>query len=141
MRKNMSFFQYDKSNKSDGFTIVELLVTMIVGAVLAGSVSVFLSLHTHVAQRGRDVSVTNSYVENKIESLRSAGFLSLADGTTDITSELPTELKSPRSGSMVISSESSSIKQVDISITYSDQGAPRTYTYTTFVGELGVGQY
>lgn len=126
---------------AEGFTIVELLVTLIVGGVLAGSVAVFLSLHVHTAQRGRDVSVTNSYVENKVESLRSAGFLTLTNGTTDITAELPDELNGPRSGSLVISEESTSIKQVDLSITYNDQGSPRTYTYTTFIGELGVGQY
>ena len=129
------------NRSSDGFTIVELLVTMIVGGVLAGSVALFLAQHTHLAQKGRDVSVVNSYVENKVESLRSAGFLSLANGTTDIAAELPSELKSPRSGSLVISEESTSIKQIDISITYSDQGVARTYSYSTYIGELGVGQY
>jgi prepilin-type N-terminal cleavage/methylation domain-containing protein len=129
------------SRDSKGFTIVELLVTLLVGTALAGSVAVFLSLHTHIAQRGRDVSVTNSFVENKVESLRSAGFLNLTNGTTDITAELPTELNRPRSASLEISDESTSIKRIDLSITYSDQGQPRTYTYTTYVGELGVGQY
>jgi len=129
------------SANSKGYTIVELLVTMIVGGMLSGSVALFLGLHAHVAQRGRDVSVTNSYVENKIESLRSAGYLSLTNGTTNITSELPDELKAPRSGSMVISDESASIKQIDITVTYNDQGGAKTYSYTTFVGELGVGQY
>lgn len=126
---------------SRGFTIVELLVTMIVGGILAGSVAMFLAQHTHLAQRGRDVSVTNSFVDNKIEALRSAGYLSLTNGTTDITSEMPTELKTPRSASLAISDESAAVKQVDISITYNDQGAARTYSYTTYIGELGVGQY
>lgn len=124
-----------------GFTIVELLVTMFVGAILAGAVALFLAQHVHLAQRGRDVSVTNSFVENKVESLRSAGYLTLTNGTTDITSELPSELAKPRSATLTISDESVSIKQVDISVTYNDQGSARTYTYTTFVGELGVGQY
>lgn len=127
--------------RSRGFTIVELLVTMVVGGLLAGSVTLFLTLHTHIAQRGRDVSVTNSFAENKIESLRSAGFLSLSNGTSDITSQLPAELKAPRSASLTISDESTSIKQVDLSVTYNDQGHARTFTYTTFIGELGVGQY
>ncbi len=114
---------------------------MFVGTVLAGAVALFLNLHVHLAQRGRDVAATNSYVENKVESLRSAGYLSLSNGTTNVTSELPTELKPPRSGSVTISDESTSVKKVDISVTYNDQGTPRTYTYTTYVGELGVGQY
>lgn len=126
---------------ASGFTIVELLVTMFVGSILAGGVALFLAQHVHLAQRGRDVSVTNSFIENKVESLRSAGYLTLTNGTTTITSELPSELASPRSASMTISDESTAIKQIDLSVTYNDQGTARTYTYTTFVGELGVGQY
>ena len=130
-----------RKGASQGFTIVELLVTMIVGGLLAGSVALLLGLHTHLAQKGRDVSVTNSYVENKVESLRSIGYLGLTNGTTNLTSELPSELKAPRSASMVISDESAAIKQIDITVTYNDQGTARTYSYTTYVGELGVGQY
>lgn len=108
---------------------------------MATGISTILSSHSALSQRGRDVSVANSYAENKIESLRSAGFLALTDGTTDITSELPSELKAPRSGSVVVSTVSSAIKRVNLTITYNDQGAARTYTYSTYVGELGVGQY
>lgn len=126
---------------TSGFTIVELLVTMFVGSILAGGVALFLAQHVHMAQRGRDVSVTNSFVENKIESLRSAGYLGLTNGSTNVTSELPVELNSPRSATVTVSDESTSVKQVDVSVTYNDQGTQRTYTYTTFIGELGVGQY
>lgn len=137
MKLNMSALRTDSS----GFTIVELLVTIIVGGILTGSVALFMGSHTHISQRGRDVSVTNSYAENKIESLRSAGFLALTDGTIDVTNELPSELKAPRSGSLVISSETAAIKRAVLTINYNDQGAARTYSYTTFIGELGVGQY
>jgi prepilin-type N-terminal cleavage/methylation domain-containing protein len=124
-----------------GFTIVELLVTMIIGGLLTGAVTVLLTTHSAISQRGRDLILANSYVEKKVEGLRSIGFLGLSDGSTDITSELPSELKSPRSGSMQITAETADIKRVYVSLTYSDQGTPRTYTYTTFIGELGVGQY
>ena len=126
---------------TSGFTIVELLVTLVVGAIFTASVTVFLGLHVHLAQRGRDVAVANSFAENEVEALRSAGYLSLSDGTTDLTSSLPVELNNNRSASLTISSPSTGIKKVDISVTYNDQGAPRTYSYTTYIGELGVGQY
>jgi type II secretory pathway pseudopilin PulG len=128
-------------NDTSGYTIVELLVTIIVGGLLTSSVVLILGSHSNITQRGRDVAVANAYAENKIESLRSTGFLGLADGTTDLTNELPAELKNPRSGSLVISSYTTAIKRADISITYSDQGAARTYSYSTYIGELGVGQY
>lgn len=140
--ESMSNIRFWRSPRgAGGFTIVELLVTLIVGGLLTGSVVMFLSMHTHVAQRGRDVSVVNSYAENKIESLRSAGFLGVVNGTTNLTSELPIELNAPRSATLVVSAETTSIKRVTLTVTYSDQGTARTYTYTTFLGELGVGQY
>lgn len=100
-----------------------------------------LGNNAKLSHRARDVAAANSYVENKIESLRSTGFLGLNDGTTDLTSELPSELKSPRSGTLVITSQTGAIKRAVVSISYNDQGASRTYSYTTYVGELGVGQY
>jgi len=124
-----------------GFTIVELIVAITIGSIIIGGVSLILGSQVHLSQRGRDLVVANAYVEHRIEALRSRGFLGLANGTTDITSELPTELNTPRSASLVISSYTDAIKKVDISLTYNDQGVSRTYSYTTFIGELGVGQY
>jgi type II secretory pathway pseudopilin PulG len=124
-----------------GFTIAELLVTLIVGGLFVGSLALILNTHVSISARGRDIAVTNSYAENKIESLRSAGFLTLTDGTFDVTTELPGELKAPRSGTLVVSTEAADIKQVDLTVIYNDQGNPKTYSYTTFIGELGVGQY
>lgn len=124
-----------------GFTIVELLATLFVCAILIGAVSIAVNSQSVVAQRHRDMVIANAFANSKVEALRSIGFLGLSDGTTNITSELPTELKAPRSASLVISSHSVSVKEVDLSLTYNERGVARTFTYTTYVGELGVGQY
>src|SRR3990167_1283245 len=124
-----------------GFTIVELIITMLVGALLVGITHIILMSQVHLSEQARDLVIVNAYAENKIESLRSLGFAGLTDGSSSITGELPSELKSPRTGTLEISTYSAAIKKADISITYNDQGANRTYSYTTYVGELGVGQY
>lgn len=126
---------------SDGFSIVEMLIAIAISAAFIGSVSAMLTNNARLAQRSRDVAVANSYAENKVEELRSIGYLGLNIGTTSITSELPNELRPPRNGSLVISNDTTSVKKAVISITYSDQGKPKTYYYTTKIGELGVGQY
>lgn len=128
-------------NKQDGFTVVELIVALIVGTIMIGSAILIMTSEEHLSQSHRDLVVANSFVEQRVEALRSSGYLALANGTTDISSQMPTELNSPRSGSVVISSPQSGLKQVDISVTYNDQGAARTFTYKTYIGELGVGQY
>lgn len=102
-----------------------------------------LTNNARIAQKGRDAAVVNSYAENKVEELRSIGYLGLvASGTpTDITGQLPGELQAPRNASLTITQQSTSVKKAVLSITYNELGKPRNQTYATFVGELGVGQY
>jgi prepilin-type N-terminal cleavage/methylation domain-containing protein len=130
-----------QNKNQEGFTIVELIVTLVVGAILVLALNTVFTTQTYISQRGRDLVLANSYAEGKIEAIRSQGFLGLTDGTTDVTSELPAELNAPRSGSVTISSHNTSIKQVLLVINFNEQGKSRTYSYTTYVGELGVGQY
>lgn len=127
-------------NQQSGFTIVELLVTMIVGAIFVTSINLVLTTQVYISQRSRDLIMANAFVEKKVEALRSQGFLTLTNGTTSITSELPTELSAPRSGSVVITTQSTATKKVVINVSYNEQGTTRSLSYTTFIGELGVGQ-
>lgn len=127
--------------EQSGFTVVELLLVIVVGSILVLSINTILTSHAYLSQRGRDLILANAYAELKMESLRSIGFLGLTDGTTDITNELPSELSNSRKGTLVISNFSPSVKQVLITITYNEQGKSRTYSYKSYIGELGVGQY
>ncbi len=124
-----------------GFTIVELLITIIVGATLVTGLNSIVVSQSYLVERSRDAVLANAFVEAKVEALRSLGFGGLTDGTSNITSEMPSELNSPRTGSLIISSDSAAIKRAVISVTYNEQGVSRSYTYTTLIGELGVGQY
>jgi prepilin-type N-terminal cleavage/methylation domain-containing protein len=127
--------------KESGFTIVELLISMVVVAILIVGINSIYLTHLTQSQKVRNLVIVNSFVENKVEALRSAGFLSIEDGTTDISNELPTDLRSPKSASLQIGSATSGLKDINISIIYNDSGIQRTYNYQTYVGELGVGQY
>ena len=126
--------------KTDGFSLVEMILTIVVAISFIAATDVVVNDYVHLGQHSRDLILANSYVEGKIEALRSAGFNGVDTGTTSLTPELPSQLNSPKSGTMTISSPSNGIKQVDISVTYSDQGVSRTYSYRTYIGELGVGQ-
>jgi type II secretory pathway pseudopilin PulG len=123
-----------------GFTIVEALVSMAVAAIVIGSLTQVVTTYVHVSQRGRYLNLANSYVEGKVESLRNAGFNGIATGTSNLTSELPSQLPPGRSASMSVTLPQAGLKQVDITVSYSDNGQTRSYSYTTYIGELGVGQ-
>ncbi|HEX4774402.1 MAG TPA: prepilin-type N-terminal cleavage/methylation domain-containing protein [Candidatus Saccharimonadales bacterium] len=125
---------------SKGFTIVELLVTIAVAGILIGTLSEVVNNYLHLGQRGRYLNLANSYVEAKSEALRNIGYNSLNLGTTTITSELPSQLPPSRNATMTISSPMIGLKQVDITVSYTDQAQNNSYKYTTYIGELGVGQ-
>jgi|SRR5579862_3916394 len=122
-----------------GFTIVELIVAMIVGTSFIITTNSAVNDYTHLSTRTRQLTLANSFAESEVEALRNNGYNSLTLGTTDISSQLPSGLQSPKSASLVVSSPLAGIKQVDLTISYYDQ-AVRTYSYTTYIGELGVGQ-
>lgn len=134
-------YDLPRDNKQAGYTIVELLVAIILSAIVIGTINLVLVNQVHLSARNRDLVLANAFVEGKVESLRSAGFNSVVNGSTDISAELPSQLTPPHSGTLVVSSLNNSTKKIDISVTYNDQGATRTYSYTTYLGELGVGQY
>lgn len=126
--------------EAKGYMTVELIVALIVGAILFLSLNNIVTSNSYLSQRSRDLMAANAFAEQKVESLRSAGYLTLIDGTNDISSELPDELNNPRTGTLVVSSQSTSIKKVHMTISYNEQGTSRTHSYTTYIGELGVGQ-
>jgi prepilin-type N-terminal cleavage/methylation domain-containing protein len=128
-------------HKQAGFTVIELLVAIAVVGILVPTLSGFVTELNALNDRARDLTIVNSLAENKIESLRSKGFTSLSDGTTTFTTELPVTLGSPKSATYVVSTPHTGIKQIDMTISYKDHGRIQTAQYTTYIGELGVGQY
>lgn len=123
-----------------GLTIVELLVTMIVAVIIVSSLTMIITNNTRLGQRSRDMVLTNAFAEAKMESLRSQGYIAIDDGTTTVTPELPTELKAPRNAELTVTTVSAGLKRAVLTISYGDQGVDKTYSYTTLIGELGVGQ-
>jgi type II secretory pathway pseudopilin PulG len=137
------------SSKQSGFTVMEVvLTTAIAGFILLGITAMINSLNS-INDRARDLTLANALAENKAESLRSISFTGLVNGTYDFSNELPAELTGPTTASYVVtdavdpatSTAMTNVKQVDISITYQETGIARSLEYTTYIGELGVGQY
>lgn len=128
-------------NSQRGFTITELLVTIVVFAILVPVFGGLINTIASLNDQARDRATINAFVENKVESLRSISFTGLTNGTVDFTSELPQSIAAPRSATYTVSSFNPAIKQIDVVVTYTDKGGPSSLEYRTYVGELGVGQY
>lgn len=129
-----------KTNRQSGFTVVELVVTIVAAGVIIPAVALALANVIGINHRARDLTLASSVAQSEAETLRSTGYNSLAAGTTSFTSQLPAAMGSPKSASYTISTPETGVKQIDISVTYSDYGASHTLTYRTYISELGVGQ-
>lgn len=122
-----------------GFSIVELLVSITLFAIFIPTLTLGLSTLTQLNNRARDLTLISIIAENKIESLRSIGYNAVGTGTVSFTSELPSEIASPKSASYTVT-QGSGIKTIDVSIQYTDYRKSKTINYKSVISETGVGQ-
>lgn len=130
-------------NRQEGFTLVEVIVTIIVaGIMMIGLSSTVVGIRL-INARAKDAALVNSLAVDKIEQLRSATFVSLADGTYDFTSELPDTITNNRSAVYTVETVPGNValKEINLTISYNDFNTEKVYEYSAFIGELGVGQY
>jgi type II secretory pathway pseudopilin PulG len=124
-----------------GFTVVELLIAIgLFGMVVPSIILGVLSLN-QINDRAKDLTHANIIAENKIETLRSAGYNSLVVGSTvDFVSELPDTFTSPKSAGYTVTEPETGLRRVDIAIQYTDHSISRTLNYSSIISELGVSQ-
>jgi hypothetical protein len=128
-----------------GFTIVEIITGILVMTVFVIGMGIAVINLTYINDRAYDLVLINALVENKMESLRSAGFGTLEDETIDFSDDLPSSIGAPKSATYTISDQGDSevggsLKKVDFTISYTVGRTPQTATYTTYIAELGIGQ-
>jgi prepilin-type N-terminal cleavage/methylation domain-containing protein len=126
--------------RQKGFTVVELVITIVLMGIIIPAVSLALNNLSVVNRQARDMALANMMVQNKVETLRSIGYNAISTGTTSFTSELPAVMGSPKSASYIVSLPRTGLKQVDVTISYTDYHKLRALTYRTYISELGVGQ-
>lgn len=133
-----------QKNTQTGFTIVELIITIVVGAILMSSISMIVINQSGLAERAKDKTLANSFIETTVEQIRSEGYNVLTASPTpvNITSKMPQDLNEPRIATYTVSdSAQAGLKRIVLQISYQSQGVAQNLTYETLVGELGVGQY
>lgn len=126
--------------KSAGFTITELLIAMALFAIVVPLFTVGINNLTVLNNRARDLALANMVAQNQFESLRSAGYNSVSIGSFDFTANLPSTLAEPRSATYEVTAPRSGIKEILVTISYSDYGSDRVIEYKSIISELGVAQ-
>lgn len=127
-------------NKSGGFTLVEILITiLLLGVSVASLSSVFISIRNIQVQTAY-YDTANRAAAREIESLRNDSYATLTAGQViNFTTDLPANLPN-RSGTATISAPSDGLRRVDAIVTYTSQGKTRTVTLSSLIGEIGITQ-
>jgi type II secretory pathway pseudopilin PulG len=130
-----------KQREEAGFTLVELIAaTVVMSLMVIGIVNLYITVET-AQRKSYHLEIASRAGEREIESLRNSQYSSLVPGTTvDFTSELPTELPTPRSGMVAVSEPGVGLRRVDITISYKDGNDTRTLKQSSLIGMLGIGQ-
>lgn len=125
--------------REEGFTIVELLVSIALLGITAAVISAtFISIR-NIQSRTLYADLATRAAQREVETLRSANYGSLTAGQTiDFTSSLPTQLPKTKNGSVVVSQPATDIRRVDVTVNYTTGGKQRSVVLSSLIGALGL---
>ena len=127
--------------REDGFTIVELVVTIaIVGVVVAALTALFVGISRSQSQSNYKENATRAAMR-QVESLRNNNYLSLTPGANiNFTNELSPKLPSGSTGNVQVSEPVSGLRRVDVTVTYPDGEKTHKVVLSSLIGEIGITQ-
>lgn len=129
------------SRAEAGFTLVEILVTIVVLGIVITSLSGLYYIMQQAAVRAQHLDMATRAARTEIEQLRNTGYSALTPGAPiNFTSSLPTALPADRNGTVTVSQPTDDLKRVDVQITYTDNGKAQKVILSSNIGIIGIRQ-
>lgn len=128
-------------NQQHGFTLVELMVTVVVlGIVILGIAGLYYNMQV-VEARSQHLDLATRAARTQIEVLRNSNYKALIPGDTiNFTGNLPDALPPDAAGSATVSQPVDGLRRIDVTITYTDFGKQETIKLSSNIGVIGIGQ-
>ncbi len=130
-------------HSSSGFSLIELVISIsIIGviAVVIGNIPNAINLVTS----SQSESKVREVAAKRIEDIRLSGYDSLANGTTTINDPRLNELNNVIASTVItdcpveVCPNGELIKQVRLTVSWSESGEPKTYQLVTLVAKEGL---
>ena len=124
-----------------GFTLVEMIVTIVVLGIVISSLGGLYYIMQQAAVRAQHLDQATRAARTEIEQLRNTGYSLLTPGTPiDFTSSLPTSLPADRNGTVTVTQPTDDLKRVDVQVTYTDGGKAQKIILSSNIGIIGIRQ-
>lgn len=133
--------KYGKAKIEQGFTLVEMLITIV---IMGLAVIVISSLYYHMKEiqlESTHLDLATRAAQTEIEILRNNSYNSLTPGDNiDFTSSLPTGLPHDKKGTVVVSQPTADLRRVDVTVSYTDGSTPQNVELSSTIGVIGIGK-
>lgn len=113
---------------------------MVVTGVMVLGITQMFALIGSTQRENNQLEAATRAGQTEIESLRNQNYVNLVAGSTvDFTSQLPSTIPTPRTGTVAISEPTDGVKRVNVTITYTDGGHAHKVMLSSLIGALGIG--
>lgn len=138
-----------KLNKNQsGFSIVELLITLIIIGVTFGAFMVVFTTIQSINKKAIDVSDANQLAFEKMQEYENKQFGNIPTTSPanslieveDFSSTLPNTFEKPRTAKVYVNTYSSTLKQVVVNIDFGSGDSARKIQYANFIQYNGQGR-
>lgn len=136
----------DLRQDQNGFSIVELLITLIVIGVVFGAFMVTYTSIQAINKKSIDLNNASNSAFAKLEEYENKDFTALPTTTPvntlqeveDFSGTLNATLAKPRTGKVYINTVSSTLKQVVVNVQFGSDA--RTVQYSAYIQRNGLGR-
>lgn len=136
------------NNKQDGFSTVELLVTVVtIGIIFSAFITTFTTIQ-NINKKASDIQKANIIAFEKLQQYENTEFADLPNSSQDgvweeiedFSDEIPGSVQPPRVGKIYVNTSSPTLKQIGVEVEYGDTATKQKISYVTFIQASGVGR-
>ena len=128
-------------SKEDGYSVLEVLVTIVVVGVLFSAVIALYSNVLIVQNRTQNLETATRAAHRQVEALRNLQYNLLEEGEDiNFSDDLPADLPSGSTGVVEVTEAQQGLKRVDVTVTYPDGSSENTVTVSSLIGIIGITQ-